>query len=251
MAAAVTDALSEETDTRWGREPRNNKIKTMDFECSVSVSDRPCGSAPASSPFRKLGRTVENTTLAWWPQKGKREKSQQAHDAVEQCGQGIWAWAFGIGKAWVDGEVSFIDTGQALQSQPKPGFESSRSGATGGLKKKSKYTLIPPRAHRNGAPRVESAEALDFRTGQKLASLGLCFETVMESMGGVVTDIHTRWDGSENPMPSLHLSWHPRRSSSFTAMIGVDEPVAREDWKGRGSGQERKTANTWRDREIL
>jgi hypothetical protein len=105
----------------------------------------------------------------------------------------------------------------------------------------------------------------DFRTGQKLASPGLCFGTLMESAGGVVTDNHARWDDKNETRkflwngPSrqnsslradvLHLTWHPRRYNCFTAMIGADELVAREEEQRKG--QERKTANTWRDRVIF
>ena len=51
------DVLSEETDTRWGREQNTQEDQNRDLECPVLVSDGPCGSAPASSPFRKLGGT--------------------------------------------------------------------------------------------------------------------------------------------------------------------------------------------------
>jgi hypothetical protein len=110
--------------------------------------------------------------------------------------------------------------------------------------------------------RTESSSALrnvhsqlkpwDFRTRQKLASLGLCFETLMESAGGVVTDIHARWDDKnearkffwngpsrQNSSPRadvLHLTWHPRRYNCFTAMIGADELVAREEEQRKGPG---------------
>lgn len=102
----------------------------------------------------------------------------------------------------------------------------------------------------------------DFRTRQKLASLGLCLETLDGARRWSRPDLGTtpkndetrkfRWNGPREKTCSLRArwpaclstcTWHPRRHNCFTAMIGVDELVAR----GKKSKEEWKQVNnTWR-----